>query len=64
MEAARARKTKLMTIQKNEEEAIKSMDDWHPSSMSRSESGLDQKLEKVSIGVLCPDFPFRINVEF
>ena len=41
MEAARAKKTKLMSMQKAEEEVIKEMTDWAPPHISRPVSGIE-----------------------
>lgn len=48
MEASRARKTKMMTIQKDEEEALGNMTDWMPSAGSRPASTLAEKEDKVA----------------
>ncbi|XP_021355562.1 cilia- and flagella-associated protein 43-like isoform X2 [Mizuhopecten yessoensis] len=48
MEASRARKTKMMTIQKDEEEALGAMTDWMPSVGSRPVSTTADKEDKVA----------------
>ncbi|XP_033756153.1 cilia- and flagella-associated protein 43-like [Pecten maximus] len=51
MEASRARKTKMMTIQKDEEEALGNMTDWVPSVGSRPTSTTADKEDKIALAM-------------